>query len=85
MRNEGAVHSKKLQPLDPTLREQHPVERIARHGLGFDGSEGVMLVDRDDLYAHVREEAGKALKPGVSLSLPTRHLMAISQRLAALK
>jgi hypothetical protein len=52
MRHEGAVHGEKPKTLDPTLSEQHPIEWIARHRLGLDGS-GVMLFDRDDLYAHV--------------------------------
>jgi hypothetical protein len=56
MRNEGAVHGEKPQPINPTLSEQHPVELIARLRLRLDGSKRVTLVDPNDLYAHVADE-----------------------------
>src|SRR5271166_1457550 len=48
MRNEGAVDGKEPQSLDLTLREQHPIERIASRRLGFDGRQRVAFVDRDN-------------------------------------
>jgi hypothetical protein len=48
MGNEGAVEGHEPQALDLALREQHPVEWVARGRLRFDGSERVAGVDRDD-------------------------------------
>ena len=81
MRNEGAVDGDEPQALDLTLREQHPIERIARRRLGFDGRQRVAFVNRDNPDA----ESGSAPSSCVSFSLPIQHLMAISQRLAALR
>jgi hypothetical protein len=60
MRNEGAVDGEEPQSLDLTLREQHPVERIAGHRLGLDGRERVAFVDRDNPDAEAVEKLGRS-------------------------
>jgi len=59
MRNEGAVDGDEPQSLDLTLREQHPIERIARCRLRFDGSERMAALDRDDPDAEAVEKLGQ--------------------------
>ncbi len=59
MRNKGAVDGDEPQSLDLTLREQHPIERIARHRLGFDGSQRVAFIDRDNPDAEAVEKLGQ--------------------------
>ena len=82
----AAVDPDEPQALDLTLRQQHPVEGIARPRLRLNGCERMALVDGHDPNAEARERiAGKVSSSGISLSLPRRRLMAISQRLAALR
>jgi hypothetical protein len=42
-----------------TLRQQHPVERIAGRRLGFDGSDRVAFVDRDDREPQAEDKLGQ--------------------------
>ena len=51
MRNKGAVDREQPETLDLALREQHPVEGIARLRLGIDGRERIAFVDHDGLDA----------------------------------
>ncbi len=82
---EGAVDCDEPQSLDLTLREQHPVERIARRRLGFDGNQRVAFIDRDNPDAEAVEKLGQGAEFVCNFSLLSRHLIAISQRLAALR
>ena len=65
MRNEGAVERDEPQALDLTLREQHPVERIAGHRFWVHSHERMAFVDRYDPDA----EASEKPKQGVELNL----------------
>ena len=46
------------EPKTLTLREQHPVERIASLGIGLDGGERVTLIDGDDFNAQAVKKLG---------------------------
>ena len=59
MRDKGAVDGDEPQSLDLALRQQHPVERIARRRLGLDGSQRVAFVDRDYFDAEAVEKLGQ--------------------------
>src|SRR5271167_4610900 len=73
MRNERAVNGDQSEPFDLTLREQHPIERIASRRLGLDRGEGMALVDRDDPYAQSVEKLGQGaearLQPELAQSM----------------
>jgi hypothetical protein len=75
MGGEGAVDGEEPQALDLTLREQHPIERVAGDRLGLDGHKGVAFVDRDHLDPQAVKKLGEGMRPTVRLSLPNLDLM----------
>jgi hypothetical protein len=62
VRNERAVNRYEAEVFDAALREQEPVERVARQGFGVNHRENVMLVDRNEFESAAGQDVRQPLE-----------------------
>jgi hypothetical protein len=70
MGDERSIERDKAHPVDDALRQEKPIERVARLRLGLDVFERVRGYDRDDRQFHILDQLWEAFErgPGVELS-----------------
>jgi hypothetical protein len=82
---QGVIHGDEEALLDPALCQQKAVEGIASHGFRRHLGHHVVMRDRQDGEACGFENTARFAGGIPASSLPSRALIAISQRLTALK